>query len=255
MNENNKREIKEPSENALLTEYQVCEHDNSSSAQSYWIIFGIFMALNTAILGGLVFTVFQSDILSETLFQKTIQSGVQTQIAAFCAIAAILGIIIMVVFYKLRNWLDRVNFLIQTNNRRMRTIEINLGMWKSWRVHLIDQFYRKKQELSFECEEQIKAKKEKVWTNIAKEFEDECSREIGCDPCKLRKRLEENREVLMNMCLSYASESTPPQGFPRYKPRSRELVQHIFCILNTIWGLIIIACLIRFALAVIFVTD
>ena len=38
----------------------------------------------------------------------------------------------------LRRWLKRVAFLQQINFERMRDIERELGMWKSWRVHGVD---------------------------------------------------------------------------------------------------------------------
>ena len=52
-----------PSEQALLAEYRSCQQDNSSSGTTYWAISGIFISINSAILGSLLYTIISNNEL------------------------------------------------------------------------------------------------------------------------------------------------------------------------------------------------
>lgn len=114
---------KKPSEQALLTEYQVCQQYISERATSYWTLTGIFIGFSSVLLGALIYGFLSSPNKESILF------GVAT-----CVISTA----VLVIFYFLKFWLKRVSFLQQINFHRMRDIERDLGMWQSWRVHGVD---------------------------------------------------------------------------------------------------------------------
>jgi len=132
-----------PSEQALLTEYEACQHDNSSSSQSYWTLTGIFIGFSSALLGGLIYGVLSSNGLFKALLnvitqQENVEHIEQKQVFAVAIIMILLSVTILLIMWFLKGWLKRVQFLARCNFERMREIENKLGMWKSWRVHGID---------------------------------------------------------------------------------------------------------------------
>jgi len=124
-----------PSEQALLTEYQACQNDNSYSAQSYWTMAAIFIGISSALLGGFLYGLIQNTKLLRALLQEVIPNDALPQAWALCVIVTVVGGVVIAILYFLRRWLRRVAFLQQINFERMRDIERQLGMWKNWRVH------------------------------------------------------------------------------------------------------------------------
>lgn len=111
----------EPSEQALLTEYQACQQYNSSSSQSYWTLTGIFIGFSSVLLGSLLY--------GFTHNKERLILGIVT---------CVISVAVLLILYFLNGWLKRVSFLQQMNFYRMRDIERALGMWASWRVHGVD---------------------------------------------------------------------------------------------------------------------
>lgn len=166
MSEEEKQEtekIKEPSEQALLTEYQALQQDVNSSGSSYWTLASIFIGISSALLLGAVFSV----ITNEDFYQSWLNQlqGKPSDIKAIQTIIAVIGIFVVLMLSIVRLWLRRVTFLQQLNYERMREIESILGMWKSWRVHGIDHWNIK--ECDFDNGVSEKSKliyyKEKNW--------------------------------------------------------------------------------------------
>ena len=122
------------SEQALLTEYQACQHANDSSSASYWTISGIFIGASSALLGVLVYAI-TSDYFS-------------TQNHVSLVLASTAGIFVIIILCLLRLWARRVSFLQQLNFERMREIESKLGIRKNWRVHGIDNWNEKNSDLN-----------------------------------------------------------------------------------------------------------
>jgi len=120
---------------ALLVEYQACQHDNNASGSSYWTLTGIFIGFSSVLLGGLVYGLLQNNELLQTLL---LEVKLSPQILALLVIAIVVGGVVIAILCFLRRWLRRVGFLQQINFERMRDIERELGMWKSWRVHGVD---------------------------------------------------------------------------------------------------------------------
>ncbi|MFQ5997042.1 MAG: hypothetical protein ACE5KP_05400 [Dehalococcoidales bacterium] len=138
VNDRRQREVPNWQRQAWLTEYQALQHDNSASGVSYWTLAGIFIGFSSALLGGLIYAVLRNTELLRTILQEVIPTDVLPQVWALCLIAIVVGGVVIAILCFLRRWLRRVSFLQQINFERMRDIERELGMWKSWRVYGVD---------------------------------------------------------------------------------------------------------------------
>lgn len=147
-------DAEEPSEQALLREYEACQHDSSSTSVSFWTLASIFIGISSALLAGLLYGLIANNnlfpVLLKVLFGESAQSSELRLILTLSLIVIILSISIFIILYKLWGWLRRARFLQQTNFKRMREIELELGMWKSWRIHTIDEWQRIKDDKPFE---------------------------------------------------------------------------------------------------------
>jgi len=115
------KQNKEPSEQALLTEYQVCQQHNNSLGSQYWITVGIFLGINT------VFLVAFANVLSEAPVPENAKLLVLG-----------IGIALVLIIICLLLSLKRVNWYLQIHYVRMREIEEALGMLKNRTIHWVD---------------------------------------------------------------------------------------------------------------------
>ena len=120
---------------ALLVEYQACQHDNNSTSLSYWTLSGIFLGFTAVLLGGLIYGVVSNEYLMQILLNPEPQHKVFLVLGI---IVYILSMAVLIILHFLKGWLTRVQFLAKVNFERMREIELELGMFKSLRVHSID---------------------------------------------------------------------------------------------------------------------
>jgi hypothetical protein len=127
-----------PTEQALLAEYQACQEDINSSGNSYWTMAAIFLGISSAIMLGLMGGIIINNDLLQLLVKSTAETSVPAEIQMLRNIVVVIAIAVILVIACLRLWLKRVTFLQQINYERMRDIESQLGMWKSWRVHGVD---------------------------------------------------------------------------------------------------------------------
>ena len=109
----------------LLKEYEVCQQDINFNSSRYWTIVGIFIPVNTAILGWMVYL-----LISNIKLDGYIKWGLLI-VLLFC-----LGMTFII--FALIYWLDRVNSIIRVNYHRMREIEKFLGMRKNCLVDVLD---------------------------------------------------------------------------------------------------------------------
>lgn len=131
-------------EEILLKEYELCQHDKSSSSTSYWTLAGIFIGVSSAILAGLLYGIFANNSLFQALVKilfslDEITNDIeikQVKVVAVCML--LLGIAMIIIICKLWRWLRRTQFLAFRNDERMREIERILKMWKSHIIHGID---------------------------------------------------------------------------------------------------------------------
>lgn len=125
-------DVEEPSNETLLKEYEVCQSHINSLGYQYWIGVGVFMAVNTALLGAFLYGIVQSNIDFRFFI---------IQIYKYLApslITIILGIGMIIILRSLIMWLKRINSNVQTFYVRMREIETILGMWRGWIVYGLD---------------------------------------------------------------------------------------------------------------------
>jgi len=127
-----------PSEQALLTEYQACQHNNSSLGSTYWTLASIFIGISSAIFVGVLYAILSNTELLRAFLHIDGDTGYTEIIKAVQITITILSIFMFLLLVSLRLWLRRFRFLQQVDFDRMREIERQLGMWKSWRVHGID---------------------------------------------------------------------------------------------------------------------
>lgn len=112
-----------PSEQALLTEYQVCQSHNSSLTTEFWAVTTILLSINVALLGGLFYSV------ATSLF------GINNPQKILITAIAVVMIFVSVYF---AFWLKRLQFLEHIHFVRMREIENLLSLEKSWLVVGLD---------------------------------------------------------------------------------------------------------------------
>ena len=97
-------------EDTLLKEYEVCQQDSSSMVSAHWTVVGIFIGINTALLGAVAYLL----------------NGAPANHVRWIVVA--LGLFSLGVFASLWRWLNRVNSLVRANEQTMRWIETCLGM-------------------------------------------------------------------------------------------------------------------------------
>jgi len=129
----------------LLKEYEICQKDSSAMISAQWTVVGIFMTINTALLGWILKDIISAGIILENFKGLVLAFGV--------------GIILIIIL--LWQLLERVSFLVRINNNRMEIIETQLGIWKNRLVGIYD----------------------KRWVDIPKEYKEifRCpKRKLGC---------------------------------------------------------------------------
>ena len=111
---------------ALLTEYQACQHESDSNSLSYWTMAGIFIGFSAVLLGAILYVI-TANTRIDAFILRTIVSAV--------------GLGMILILLLLWFWLKRTLYLMDINYKRMREIELDLKiMWKGWRVNAIDRF-------------------------------------------------------------------------------------------------------------------
>jgi len=100
-------------EQTLLVEYQVCEQDSRSRSHTYWLIFSIFIGINTALLGWLYKGLITKEIIPTNPINIII-----------IAICWVMILILLFMWF----WLSRTNWFLCINDKRMREIERLLDM-------------------------------------------------------------------------------------------------------------------------------
>jgi len=111
----------------LLKEYELCQQLIISIGHQMWTSTTIFMSVNVAILGWVAYGI--------------ITKGALVGNSIFLILALGLGIIIILVFWM--GWINRMHFLTRINFRRMRDIEIVLGMSKTSMSNSLDEWNRR----------------------------------------------------------------------------------------------------------------
>lgn len=150
-----------PSEEALLTEYQVCEADNAANFQGYWTLAAIFFGISSALLAGITYGVLSNEHLFNVLFcnnepHKTLTAGV---------IAILLTIANIIILKKLKGWHTRAKFNQSVNLGRMTEIEFKLGMNRWWRILVLDAWSDIEKEKNYKSDTESEFSEEK-WEDL-----------------------------------------------------------------------------------------
>jgi len=107
----------------LLKEYEVCQKETDTSAANYWTFTGIYVGINTALLGAMAVGIVTAAKIEAKLFYPLVWLFA-------CAAFAF--------HYVALAWLKRVLHLIGCIHARMRMIETKLGMKKGLYIHGLD---------------------------------------------------------------------------------------------------------------------
>jgi len=191
-NEIRQRGVPNWQKQAWLTEYQVCQQDNSSTASNYWTMAGIFIGISSVLLAGIIYVILAGKVFQD-LFQGGITADAQSQVLVLRIIVLVLGTGTISIIVFLFFWLKRVNYLADRNYERMREIELELGMWKSWRVHSIDRW----NELHISSSDTLDDKRiDEIWNILQEKLEKGL-------PKKYLGKLKQRKEELVRFCNRY----------------------------------------------------
>lgn len=205
-------------EEILLKEYEICHEDNKAQSSRYWGIFGIYVSVNVAVFGALIYGLLNSDFLTRFANAKG-----SYEVIAYYAIAMILIVAFAVITVLLKIWLDRSNYLISNNHKRIHEIELELGMYRSLKIHIIDKWHQKKQELKIKNNSNISENdNNKIWEKIW----DDLSTEYDTEKFAL---LQNNKDTIEN--------------FVKYQPKSysrpsRYVAYGIFWVIFIVWSIV-----------------
>ena len=159
VDERQQKEIPDLQRRAWLAEYQACQQDNSSSGTSYWTMAAIFIGISSVLILGLGYGVITNAELQKMWLEQLQGKPSEIQaIQALQTISTVVGILIVLMLSFVRLWLRRIRLLQQINFHRMREIESQLGMWKSWRVHGVDHWNSKGDNFDNEISDEDKGR-------------------------------------------------------------------------------------------------
>ena len=168
----------------LLKEYEICQQDNQAQLSRYWTIFSIFVSIITAVIGGLVYGLFNTNIIKTLLIGEDFPYTIVKFTIIFIFL---LGIFIITTFLEFS--LNRVYYIIQNNIQRMLEIEIELDMWKELSIYIFDKWNRIKKKLNIKnkpCDSQNK----EIWTRVWNELSTELSKDYYDSIYKEKNRIE-----------------------------------------------------------------
>ena len=98
----------------LLKEYEICQQSINSHSSRFWVIVGIFIAINTALLGWVAVNIISKSPAANVEWIVYIQGNL-----TWLVMTSVLGLGVTVVLIFLLFWLNRVNWFIRTTYYRM----------------------------------------------------------------------------------------------------------------------------------------
>jgi len=117
-----------------LREYELTQQNLDSTRSHYWQVFGIFMPVNTAAFGGIIYS---------------IVSGVHD----VWLLTLLFAFVIIPLTCFLTRYLNRVSSIIHGNYRRLQEIEKELGMYTHLMINDLDKDWN---DLSKEEQERLR---------------------------------------------------------------------------------------------------
>ena len=197
-------------EEILLKEYEACQSEINSIGSMYWIIVGVFMAINTALLGALPYAILQSGGLS-TIFKDYATRSELLELLTLGLVIVVLGVGMITVLVFLKSYHKRTRHTVWVSHERMLHIEEELGMWLGWIFYGLDRMHKKdKRKEDYDFSKKINK--------------------------KTRDRFLTYRPLEWWQSMRSAREYSEPEGY-----RS---VKRIFCTFIAMWGVIVVAALV-----------
>jgi hypothetical protein len=149
----------------LLKEYETCQSVVNSIGSLFWIIVGVFMAINTALLGALLYVFLQRGGL-QIIFKDYPTHSELLQLRTLALVIVALGVGMIMVLVFLKRYHRRTRWLVRVARERMLEIENELGIWQGWIVFGLDRMDKSKGYYDF------KDKAIKEADNVHKEARD-----------------------------------------------------------------------------------
>ena len=128
-----KRRVPNWQRQAWLIEYQTCQQLISMHSSRFWVIVGIFLPINTALLGWMV-----SNFIAHLPKLNIIYSAFFSDNFTWLILISILSISVIVILIFLICWLKRINALISAICYRMQEIEPYFGMRANEIINCLD---------------------------------------------------------------------------------------------------------------------
>ena len=113
--------LQEPSEQALLKEYETCQSELGSRGNQFWVSLSIIISINLILLSQAAYNIINGSLLI---------SGYINLLAV--SILGVTMVFINVVFYK---WQKRQHYVSEVIFQRMRKIEDVTGMHRNWLIY------------------------------------------------------------------------------------------------------------------------
>ncbi len=198
----------------LLKEYEACQQDNQAQASRYWTILGIFISINTPIIGGLAVVLFSTDLIKE------ISNIASFWIKLFILLISLVGIYTITRFLELS--LDRAYYIVQNNNRRMLEIEIELGIWKELPIIILDKWNTVREEPKYK-DKPCNSQNAEIWVRVWRELSTELSKDHFDSLYEEKSRVEE---------MSYQKRFV-------YVKRMEYKAAYVFLGIFSLWGILI----------------
>jgi hypothetical protein len=217
---------------ALLTEYQVCQEDNSANFQGFWTLAAIFIGLSSAFLAGLIYAV----IANKSLLSILLYHNEPQRTHVIVGIALAISIANVVILKNLKGWHRRIMFNQGVNLGRMREIELDLDleMYRGWQIRAIDIWYdilKSDKRKQMTCDDQ-------KWDKLKKKLEE------GLDEKRHGKLDKRKGEILGLLDRYFSEEGKVSARYGKYElSSSRRHFPRILCTLMSLWVLVIVSAL------------
>jgi hypothetical protein len=214
---------------SLLTEYQVCQVAADTNTSNYWLLASIFIGVSSALLAGTIFAIISNEKLLNLMLYPMVQLSEDRIVLASCGLLIFIGVSMIAIYYFLWKWLIRVRTFNDICYYRMPQIEDIVNTKKS---HLIQGFDKK-------FSKNFDPNNDKEWQSLTLEQWNDIDR--------INTRFFRRRwyQFFKSKKLEFKETQISYE-----KPSSGFHVLWIFRILAGLWGVVIIAALVRLAFAI-----
>jgi hypothetical protein len=170
-------------EHAWLVEYQACQQESDSNSSNFWTLASIFIGFSSALLGVLLYGMLANiDTITKIIGGDAWTLGIIITVVG-------LGMVSILIF--LWFWLKRTQYLMDRNYERMREIELELKMQKSWRVNILDKWRELKLQKPYTLYEK---NIDDIWNKLLPKLRERL-------PEKYYAKLDERKNEFVQLCI------------------------------------------------------